>query len=189
MTFEPLTPISIPSRFSQASFERYAPAIAAALTLFPKCLVLDPGDYSLSIETLSCRFRDALAAKLRYGYTYERINEYEFANKATHLVVGMHAGRVFIGSRAEVRLATRSDANQAPAINKLSTLPDTDEIEVSSNPIFLRMLCDMTAQKSFTPQPRFFVRNVAREEIEKLNRDYDVSVVEDEVEKGKFYIL
>jgi hypothetical protein len=178
-------PTSVPHRFSEASFTRFAPYISLAIKEHPGCIIIDPSTTQLSVETFACRFRDAITAWGMYGYTNHHLPDRNQQSLAASLVTSIHQGKVLIGTRDAIRRETQAKPSDAT----IQTPEHENEILVFKNPIFLRMLCDMLAQRAFDPVPKFIVHGLDASEVEALNRDYDVMIVEDGTEKGKFYIL
>lgn len=184
-------PTSVPHRFSESQFKFYAPYIALALKEFPACIKLSPADVKLSVETFAARFRDAMTAKEEYGYKHPDINETDFDEKHKYLYVSIPIGTgiVLIGSRAAVKAAQQPGATTAEV--SVKTTPQATEIVVKNEPGYIEMVCSLLGNNVLTPKPRFVVFGM--EEISffktKLESDYDISIVQDPVERGKFHIL
>lgn len=88
---------TIPYRFSESQFRRYAPFIGAALQAWPaeSRIALQNGQPSGFIGPC----RDARAAKLKYGYRHPDIDETLFRLHGKELAVYERDGEVVLGPR------------------------------------------------------------------------------------------
>jgi hypothetical protein len=124
--------LSIPQRFREPAFRRYEEIIAKVVTTFPACLILDPKSLtyrSLSIETVTCRLRDAISSYERFRWPTSKFTDAQFDHaRRNGLVVSQHIDRglVLVGNRETIKAASVDPV--VPAIVE-SPVADTSPLE------------------------------------------------------------
>lgn len=93
----------IPQRFTLASFKRYEACIADVVKNWPSVTVFDPAKAGYSLETFTCRLRDAITAASRYGYTSSLFTADQFARIAALVVCAQRDGKVICGPQESIR--------------------------------------------------------------------------------------
>lgn len=85
------------TRFSEKAFRRYEDVIRKVLVNWPNITVIDPSPYS--VETFSCRFRDAVKAHAQSHFSSELVNYPQFIQLCDEFVVSLTyaEGKVAIG--------------------------------------------------------------------------------------------
>ena len=109
-----ITLVSIPHIYRRTQFDVYAADIGRALRAWPHPIDVLVGNRS--VETVSCRLRDAIRAKERYGYTHPSIDEEAFVSHPLSVAKG--EGKVIVGPRKRDRLTPHNlvtvDASLGP---------------------------------------------------------------------------
>ena len=111
-----LMPTPIPSRLSQAAFNRVAHIWFEAITKFPKPCVIAETEYSFN--TLARLIRDARIAKNRYGWPLLCVDEKQWSAISPTLAFYESGGQYFLGPR--------QDGQKREPVGKVST--EKDEI-------------------------------------------------------------
>lgn len=87
---------NLPLRFSEASFRRYERHIHAIVINFPRPVSFRPE--SASLETFSCRLRDAITSHITYKWP-SSIDPVELSTIRGKIVVQQREGMVVVGPR------------------------------------------------------------------------------------------
>jgi hypothetical protein len=108
-------PPSLPSRFSEQAFRRYEATIESVVTNWPKCTILDPAG---SVETLSCRLRDAINSYHKHHWP-STIDHAKFLELYPLFVVSLTAieGKVVVGPKEKLKTPTLSEATPPAALS------------------------------------------------------------------------
>lgn len=164
----------IPYRFALENFQRVAPHIGEALKRYP-----EPAEINtpLSATTMARLLQEAVTAKERYGHRHPTINESQWDlhhSELTTSIKGAHV--VLLGPRKAVREAK-------PTGEVAAVVP---EYEIASD--HLEVLVHLLAQKAIKNPPRFFVLDPPGPVVAKVEEMYDIAIVPDGQNTGKYYI-
>lgn len=176
-----LQPMStLPSRFRESQFLRYAPFIGAALREFPNAITIDPAP--LSVETFSARLRDAITAKSRFGYKSSLVDEALFTRHSTALVVSMRDSNVVIGDSASVKTQRAMTAVISPTSSAVPSV-------VIGNRDGLERVCWLLHARALNNPPSFAIDGLSDDEVADLEQRYDVSITPDPNTNGRHLII
>lgn len=95
-----------PQRFSEHAFRRYEACIAQVVTQWPTPVVFDPARAQLSLETFTCRLRDAITGAMKYSYTSEDFDVLRLFDIHDELVVAQRDGKVVVGPKEALKSFT-----------------------------------------------------------------------------------
>jgi hypothetical protein len=131
-----------PQRFSEASFRRYEASIESVLKHWPTPVTFDPIKVGLSLETFTCRLRDAITGCLRYQYSSMMFDYERLATLSEQIVVAQRDGKVVVGPREALR------SFQVQPIRAISTPQSNDCYQVAnpSREVFLAF-CLLLSQR------------------------------------------
>jgi hypothetical protein len=90
-----------PYRFSQRSCERFTPHIRTIAAKYPHLCTFETGD--LSVETFSCRLRDAMKALVQCKWFIKDFDLSKFDDIHRDLQVGIRDNYVIVGSRGSLQ--------------------------------------------------------------------------------------
>jgi hypothetical protein len=183
---------TIPSRFKESQFRQVAEHIGAALREFPDCIKVHPKPYSA--ETIARKIREAINAKVQYGWKHPSINEDQFLANFENLVTSIteeSPPAVIVGSRDAVKkytqvasaIGTSEPTRVPPTLGRFEIViaaPTQDELE---------HLCLLLHNKKLEPTPVFSVRGLTPDQIESLEQRYDVAILPTETDPSLFQII
>lgn len=95
--------MSTPWRFTARSGLRYAKIIHKIVDTFPAILTIDPE--GLSVETYSCRLRDAMRGLAAEQWHLPSLDFEKFLEVHSKVSVGIRNDKVVVGPRSELRAA------------------------------------------------------------------------------------
>ena len=168
---------TIPARFSQRMFDRFAPFLGAALRSYPQPISIDS---TLSPRTVQRCVEEAIRAKREYGHKNPSLSESEWKQYHANLGTAEIDGRVWVGAREQLK--------RQVVVQVGSVAPTVPEHSVSANESALRALAQLLSSNALTPKPIFFVRGTEPCLRNILEKQYDIIFIPDEVDATKFYI-
>jgi len=158
---------------SYPQFARYAPTLGQALASWPKPITIDPAP--LSPQTFAARLRDARRAKLLYCHKHECISERLWNAHGKDLHVTIESDGIRLGPR------------KAKDVTPVGNAKEPDLIEF--NFVLGENLDDLClCLPMMKPRPKFLIKNVSDEHIEKLETFYDVALLPHPTKKGKMIL-
>lgn len=151
---------SVPARYKKSQFDKYAPALGAALTAYPNAVRVPCGSYS--VETIARCLREARDAKLSLDYTHPSIDEVLFARHGRELKTGMRKDYVLLGPRESI--TPLSKALEIAFEQPVQAVTAT--VEVKPSPDALERICWLLSNRTLDPPPSFVIRFPQRTETE-----------------------
>jgi hypothetical protein len=91
--------MNAPSRYSQSQFNEMAPLLGEVLRRYPQAVEADPKLLGVSVETLARKFREAIAAKRKFNWPHEKVDDAKFDTywKEIRTSMSVKDGSLFIG--------------------------------------------------------------------------------------------
>ncbi|SRR6266436_453656 len=109
----------LPYRFREVAFRRYEPILKLVLERFPAPFSLKPEG---SIETFTCRFRDAMKSLLKYQWP-TNLPMAKFVQCVDAIVVSIQGDLVVIGNSETIKPTTILGQPWTPASTEPTALP------------------------------------------------------------------
>lgn len=179
-----------PSRFREHHFQSVAHIIGAALSSYPKAVLIDPKP--LACDTMARKLREAMVAKQTYGYKHEAVNEILFSQYIKELQVSFieHHRTTFIAVGTKLGIENLSRTNESMGI--ISTGNSTIEYTFTpSNYEDLERLCHLLHYQCFSPRPVFRIGSLklTLEQIESLESRYNIGIVPIDGQEGSWQVV
>lgn len=186
---QPSTNPPIPIRFRRHLFDEMAYAIGEALRHYPNTVKFSASP--LSPTTYMRRFREAITAKVRYGYLSSYIEEYLFSKYQRDLAIGEYGeDSVIIGPSSALRNHHKEIRGKLLETKFNPTTPPQPLIEVPMSQLrnFALLL------PYLKPRPtNFFVLPLSSPQSQAILMDYesqyDIGFVPDETNTNRYLII
>lgn len=173
----------LPLRFRESAFRVYEPTIAAVVKAFPSPITIKPSVLGFSMETYSCRLRDAIKSFAKYHWVSATINQDKFLDCYKQIGVSQsgEVGVLTIGDRKNLRKS--STGLQTPhALLAMLGVPKSEcklfTIDNGLDNTQLHIICQLADQLLLTQaivcQPVTLKQKHAYEQL------YDISIDLDE---------
>lgn len=182
-----LTPMAqIPSKHKEHQFHQVAEHLGAALDAFPNAVQIDPSP--LAIDTMARKLREAIVAKNKYSWKHPAVNEEKWTANQAALVVSINGSKILIGPLDAVR--KQQFVIKAVAAAPVAEQPSTSVIDlVGQSEVELEHVCLLLHLRRMRPAPVFQVYNLTEDQIESLERRYDIAIVPLESNPSVFQIM
>lgn len=168
----------IPPRFRESHFQRFAQYIVASLRAWPTPVQASPGQ--LTPETFARCVREAIQAKLRYGWQHPDLDEQLWATNGGNISVAIEEGIVLIGDITAINEARKAMLAKAANFDKPDA-PNETCIFLSSDPNMIQRLCGLIAEGCFPGGTSFLLSTMlSHTQVEEYETMFDVSFVQTE---------
>jgi len=164
----------LPHRFSESAFRKYERTIARITEKFPSVVIINPGNFQLSPETVRGRLRDACSSHATHMWQSDLIDWPKFKSiNQSDLVISIRPdGMVIAGTKATIKAANES-------VPELDLIPDKEilNLEAVNFPMpagALRMLATLAHHGALAKQLKLRVSLV---EVDILSNELDISIV------------
>ena len=131
------TEYNVPSRFKEGSFRRFEQVLQTYVTQYPEALFVKP--QGLSLETFSCRLRDAVKALRRNRHWNLSLSD-QLESVWPDTVVAYHDGQVRIGRRTAKSLKGSFEVVQNALTSSVNA---TNELVLPFTPVIGYRVCSL----------------------------------------------
>lgn len=165
----PISPLnaSLPPRYREATFRQYEPYIAQVLEAYPLAATFEPLKTQWSLETFTCRLRDAMKSFKEHAWASSIVDHPRFAEIQPYLTVSQKGTKVIVGTKAAIRTGQVAESRIAGSPKGPITLPQPIvDVEM------LKVLCHLASAGALASPLRIFLRDP--QWIAKMYDSFDV---------------